>query len=89
MLVLDRETPIAAVQAWQTIKSGEAAVYRQEQEERIAILNGPGSDVVIPRLTVRPSTLFILDIKDHTGFVWNYQLARYYYKNSVVTESAP
>ncbi len=89
MLVLDRETPIAAVQAWQTIKSGEAAVYRQEQEERIAILNGPGSDVVIPRLTVRPNPLFILDIKDHTGFVWNYQLARYYYKNSVVTESAP
>lgn len=83
LLLAGGERPLASAAAVRTFTSGEAAAFRAENEARFAILNGPGDEVAIKPLAVRPALLYLYDIDENANGWSNHIIAVYYYKTKV------
>ena len=83
LLLAGGERPLASAAAVRTFTSGEAAAFRAENETRFSILNGPGDEVAIKPLAVRPALLYLYDIDENANGWSNHIIAVYYYKTKV------
>lgn len=75
-------TEYAGIEALQTIRSGDALAYKQQMDQRNAVLHAaqPGSDVQVPALDVEPKMLFRQDghLSWDTDSWLNSMIADYY-----------
>lgn len=63
---------------------GEAATYKQEADERIAILNEKGNISELSEFTVRPHVLYFDDITEDEDNWKNQAVANWYGKEKVI-----
>lgn len=78
---------LASYSAARSLISGEAAVYKAEQEERLQILNNPDiKNAVLKPFTRKPAVLFFNDITQDPSNWLNQAMAGYYDKDSVALE---
>lgn len=85
--LIPRDTPITAVAAVSSLRSGEAEQYRQEYVQRLAVLEDDGiPNAILPSYTVRPYLLYWGDASGTADYWANVALSRFYEKESVVIE---
>jgi hypothetical protein len=69
------------------IRSGEAAAYEQEYQDRLAVLRDDTvKDVVFSPYTYQPDMLFVGDFQGSTDNVNNQKVAEYFGKNSLMVQ---
>ena len=79
-----RNTPMTATRALQSLRSGAAAQYYSEFQDRLTILKDPQvQDAVFTSYSQRPYVLFFTDISEDPQFWSNLAMADYYHKQSV------
>jgi hypothetical protein len=75
----------SATSALSDLADGSAKTYRQENVDRLTVLNDTSiKDAQIPEHTAQPEMLFYWDVTPDKGAWINTALAGYYYKDSVV-----
>ena len=77
----------ASYSAFKSLRDGSAAIYYQEYQERMVLLEDESiSDVVVKPFTCPPSALFFEDWKAENSWE-NEHAAQYYGKKSIIVES--
>ena len=72
------------------LRSGEAAIYYNEQLQRLDILEDPEiTDACLEPLSVSPFLLFSGEYTDDPEYYTNRDAATYFGKNSIILKSAP
>ena len=75
---------MTATRALQSLRSGAAAQYYSEFQDRLTILKDPQvQDAVFTSYSQRPYVLFFTDISEDPQFWSNLAMADYYHKQSV------
>lgn len=77
---------LSSVSAYRDLRDGSAAIYYQEYEKRLEILNDSSvQDAVLEPYSRTPYALFFNDLKTFNGWE-NMEAAKYYGKNSILLQ---
>lgn len=66
------------------LTSGEAKLYGEEMKERLALLQLPEEDIILPRILTQPDLLYHADITADANDWSNIAMSRYYNKKSII-----
>lgn len=83
-LILKKEILFHILRCVHYCGGGEAATYKQEADERIAILNEKGNISELSEFTVRPHVLYFDDITEDEDNWKNQAVANWYGKEKVI-----
>ena len=84
--IMIEENLYVGAEAFTTILSGQAEIYRQENEERLQLLKNTKENVVLKPFSNPPDLLLFQDITPNRDEWINTIMAEYYGKESVVRE---
>ena len=73
--------------AWKSLSSGEAQQYGLEMEKRFIQYKGPGKEIQVDSLTVKPKLLFFSDITPDKKHWHNQDVAKFFGKESVCVKA--
>ncbi|MCD7751754.1 MAG: DUF6056 family protein [Lachnospiraceae bacterium] len=74
--------------AWVSLRSGEAAQYDEEYQQRLEILLSEEKNVVLQDYSVKPYLLYFDDVTEDAANWKNTAVANWYVKETVVLQSA-
>ena len=78
---------LTSVSAWKSLRSGEAAQYYAQYQERLIILeDDTQKEVALAPYSVKPYLLFFNDIVEDPNDWVNREVARWYHKDSVILQ---
>lgn len=79
---------VTSLNAWKSLRAGEAQQYHAEYEQRCQLLeNETNSEVVLPPYSIKPYLLYFNDITEDSSDWVNQALADWYHKDAVMLQA--